>query len=253
MLNYVKTYDGNQTLYRYMELDKLLYMLKSNSLVLPRITCFNDIFESSYPKKFIDFLVSRWEILLADGYEKFYASINKEDQMEQSNKWRRGYFISCWHANDFESEAMWNLYANKKKGIALVSSINRLLEFMPEKYNNQGRLNNIVIGDVEYIDFDSFGTEKGDLEKWQSKDECLFKRKSFEFENEVRIYVHFAIGYGNKAEGIPSEKDINEDIIRIPVDLSALIERIIIAPDSPQYHYEVVENIIDKYGLGYPL
>jgi hypothetical protein len=39
---------------------------------------------------------------------------------------KRQVYISCWHANDDESEAMWVLYCGQKDGIALQTSYQRL-------------------------------------------------------------------------------------------------------------------------------
>jgi hypothetical protein len=42
------------------------------------------------------------------------------------------YSISCWHQNKKESDAMWALYARREAGIALKSSVGRLLETFAE-------------------------------------------------------------------------------------------------------------------------
>jgi hypothetical protein len=41
---------------------------------------------------------------------------------------RRIIYVQCWHANSFESDAMWKLYMNGNEGIAIRSTVGRIKE-----------------------------------------------------------------------------------------------------------------------------
>lgn len=58
-------------------------------------------------------------------------------------KERGNHFLSCWRADDHESEAMWRLYANYNKGIAIQSDIRTLVQALPSEYDNKGFQPNI--------------------------------------------------------------------------------------------------------------
>ena len=60
---------------------------------------------------------------------------------------RRGEaFISCWHANKHESQAMWKLYTSMNDSICIRSMYKRLWDCLPEK--------ECYLGEVKYIDYD---------------------------------------------------------------------------------------------------
>jgi hypothetical protein len=56
--------------------------------------------------------------------------------------------ITCWHKNEFESEAMWKLYAASGDGIAIESTESQLHEAISERES-------LVIGEVRYVDFEN--------------------------------------------------------------------------------------------------
>jgi|PlaIllAssembly_1097288.scaffolds.fasta_scaffold2971764_1 protein associated with RNAse G/E len=50
----INDYKINQRLYRYVEIEKLISMLIKNVLPLSRMTLFDDPYEGSYPRKFLE-------------------------------------------------------------------------------------------------------------------------------------------------------------------------------------------------------
>jgi len=57
--------------------------------------------------------------------------------------------VNCWHANDCESEAMWRLYADNGKAVAIETSVDALKESI--KSGMSGHI--VHIYPVKYLDF----------------------------------------------------------------------------------------------------
>ena len=105
-----------------------------------------------------------------DGMKR-YVEQSKKALTEASLK----FGVSCWHKNEYESEAMWRLHSSEC--IAVESTIGQL----HSSIKNQG---NVIIENVRYMDFENDQIEKG------YKHYGLFlKRKSFEHEKEVRAVL----------------------------------------------------------------
>jgi len=82
------------------------------------------------------------------------------------------YLVSCWHMNEFESAAMWRLYAGGNNAIALQTRFDRLASVLPDEFG---------MGRVRYIDYLTDRIPEGNV-----FNPIMYKRKSFEHEEEVR-------------------------------------------------------------------
>jgi hypothetical protein len=68
----------------------------------------------------------------------------------------------------------------------------------------------------------------------------LFKRKSFQYEREVRIITD------------TSKSKINlNDGLKINVDINQLIERIYIHPKSENWYKKLVIELVERLGFGF--
>src|SRR5262249_17685971 len=86
------------------------------------------------------------------------------------------HFINCWHHSEYESEAMWKLYARNDEGLAIKSSLARLSQSLdvakPEIY----------VAAVEYLDYTDSSNVMADSP-------FLYKRRSLEHEREIRAFT----------------------------------------------------------------
>lgn len=129
--------------------------------------------------------------------------------------------VNCWHINEHESEAMWQLYTAAGQGIAIESTKARL----------EGALkgDGIHVDRVRYMDFDFDEIEKGHTHYG-----LFLKRKSFAHEQELRATILLPTpGMGTA----------------VPCDLNALITQIHIFPKAPPYYAEAVRYAV---GLAVP-
>jgi hypothetical protein len=158
-------------LWRYMTFEKFCWLVEKASLYHARLDRFEDPFEGSVTAAYAR---NRENEELAPG--------SRAGDVEPWT-WkclRYQSLASCWHASEgCESDAQWKIYAPGGVGIAVVSSMERLLQSVSFHPHMHG-----ILGQVEYTDFEQhdmghrpFGTQMSP---------GFAKRKSFEHEREVR-------------------------------------------------------------------
>lgn len=228
----------NDKLWRYMDLSKFISLISKREIYFSAAKCFADPFEGAkgvigrkeiWDSFYSDFL--RNALLTVPGADPARFS---EDELQQETERllhdlhaggiesREHTFISCWHMNDFESEAMWKLYSkDTTNAIAIQTTYQRL-------YDALGKDPYIAIGKVKYIDF---------TKRFSSVSHPYwYKQKSFDYEREVRaiaINIHEKGTHG----------------VYYPVDIDLLIENLYVSPYAPQWFYDVIQSVLDKYGL----
>src|SRR5687768_17393094 len=99
-------------IWRYISFAKFESLLRSGSIYFASAREFEDKFEGSITRAEMDWR-RRWANVA-------YVS-NAFEQLRRLTK------ISCWHVNEGESAAMWKLYLRESKGIAIRSTIGRLM------------------------------------------------------------------------------------------------------------------------------
>ncbi|MED4693774.1 DUF2971 domain-containing protein [Peribacillus frigoritolerans] len=230
--------DENPTLWRYMDLSKLLSLLDTNSLFFAKPKTFIDTYEGNYSKYDLE-RINPWFL------KYFEEGFKLSDFVAAANEYAG---VICWHMNDFESAAMWDLYLSSSEGIAIKTNYKRL---MGSQVDNRFF---VYPGKVKYIDYHN---EMASLNVFET---LFYKRKSFYHENELRLLAladpiiddgHNINSYetytGDKYKGtvaLDTEFGAN-----LKWDLSKLIEAIYIAPKAPNWFASVVESVLIKYGL----
>jgi len=138
-------------------------------------------------------------------------------------------FLNCWHMNEFESDAMWKIYAKDNTGIAIQSTYKNLVDVL--KMNKE-----IYIGAVKYIDFELEFIPENNLFY-----PFVHKQKSFQHESELRAFFQ---------QSSPREKEPSKTKplgIHIPINLEKLIEKIYVAPTSPEWFYDLIKSITKRH------
>lgn len=220
---YLKQPPPDTTIWRYIDLPKFLSLIHTRELFFPPFKFLDDSYEGSM----------RWMLS-----ESFIESFSKFTQ-DQYTYIRKYSFVSCWHANDYESAAMWKLYLSNNQGIAIKTTVGKLTNSLSwDKYRPY--IFQPKMGLVIYRN-DRIVAEQG-TDDWASDDLSLFcKRLSFEHEREYRVVF-------KTTEGI--REMIKEGGLSIPIDPETLIEEVYVAPTAPAWIKPLLQSILEtKYEL----
>ena len=206
--------DPDTIVWKYLDLSKFLDLLLSQKLFMSRSDKFEDQYEGTFSEPTFE--------------EIKKLAINNPDFLDYYKTHREKVAISSWHINEYESFAMWQIFTQNSEGLAIQSTIGRLQKALePEKNLKQ------YIGQVNYIDYKKEYIPFDDLFF-----PFLFKRKSFQYEREVRIISD------------TSETSITiNDGIKINVDISQLIDKIYIHPKSENWYKNLVIELVSKLGF----
>lgn len=216
---------GNAKIWRYMDFAKFISMLDKEALFFSGADKLGDPFEGSFPKANINKRRGVWTTQISGNAPPSLSEYYRLFVQRTA--------INCWHLNDYESDAMWKLYLKSGEGIAIQSSIGRLIASL-KKYAQS----KIYVYRVEYVDYETFKIPEDSLSPY------FYKRISFKHENELRAVIQ-----------IDREGQINADKIPfingvyVPVDLEKLIERVYVSPTCPDWQKEATQSIIDQYEL----
>ncbi|HAZ15533.1 MAG TPA: hypothetical protein DCY54_02700 [Parachlamydiales bacterium] len=233
-------------LWRYLDFTKFASLLEKKSLYFCRTDLLGDPFEGSYPK---GSLAAREQHFQEMGYKdnclRTLRAISRNS--------RRQMYVSCWHMNPIESEAMWNRYTSNgrtNEGIAIRTTFKKLRD----SFNVTEK--RIFIGQVRYIDYPKT-IWMGSMRNLDTGEDCpapaygggfysvLHKRNSFDYERELRCL--FWQPHIRNSQIDLSAQDICEGHF-IAVDLEVLVDGIYIAPNAGMWFKELTESTIKNNG-----
>jgi hypothetical protein len=217
--------------WRYLDFTKLVDLITSSRLFFCRSDNFEDPFEGIFRLK---------------DYEQ------TKNMFDTQHITKKFYFLNCWHINDHQSDAMWKIFLNTKNGIAIKSTVGNIIKSVE---NTEDEVN---ISKIYYRDFDKvthlelmresqnsrFGGRAGGASQYN------YKRINFEHEKELRLFhIDMPIPHVIK-NGIPREPLTHK---YIDVDLSELIQEIVIAPFADKWFQEMVERLLKKLNLNFKI
>ena len=248
---------GDATIWRYMDIGKYLDVITRGQIWFSRAIIFRgtDPYEGSLTehdrKTMVDVLSVKTKEELQSVLPAFSTIISHAST--KSLYWFQALFltklrlldinlygnsISCWHENPSESDAMWALYAQRDAGIAIKSTVNRVLN----AFGSSART--ICIAKVNY---DSAGGLS--VLTSGSCDSLLIKRHAFHHENEVRIIASTFDGYEDSQWTEEKQTyllDITKPVpagVYIDCDIQSLVEEVVISPLTPAYSARALESI----------
>lgn len=210
--------DDNTVIWKYLDLSKFLDMLLSKQLFMSR----SDKFEDQYEGTFSEPTFEEIRKISADNpkFLDFYKSH------------REKVTISSWHINEYESFAMWQIFTQNTEGLAIQTTIGRLKKALEQEKKTEQ-----FIGEVNYIDY-----KKEFIPFEDNFFPFLFKRKSFQYEREIRIISDM------------SKKEMRIDNgLKVDVDINEMIEKIYIHPKSENWYKKLVIELVSKLGFDFKI
>jgi len=270
----VTTPDGDTTIWRYMDFPKFMWTLQNSKMYFQRADLFEDPFEGTVPA-----YVKR---IREEEYEKRHEEDENfsedmdEIHAELSRTLRQFTFLNCWHINERESAAMWELYGESGKAIAIKTTIGGLINAFDAHPDHD-----IHIGKVDYDIY------KGGEEEAQEAPEAFLltegansmapffrKRESFSHEREVRAVIqippvlsddeqfpyldyNMVIGgderkekikiyAGDEQRTVDTTEDPKTTGINVSVHLNQFIDKVHIAPYAADWFADTVEQAVEE-------
>lgn len=169
-------------LWRYLDLTKFKNFIETKSIFFPRAVLFNDPLECAVSIKSREHWLASvratayrydHEIDGLSEKEKYHVISQKiQAEIERNKNFRNEVLISCWHANDFESEAMWQLYkGDNHQTVAISIKMVNLRNALPKP---------IHIGEISYVTYEKI---------YPTKIRAFKKHISYEHEKEIRAVI----------------------------------------------------------------
>lgn len=205
--------DPNTIVWKYLDLSKFLDLLLSQQLFMSRSDKFEDQYEGTFSEP---------------TYEEIKKlSENNPEFLKYYKSHREKVVVSSWHINEYESFAMWQIFTQNSEGLAIQSTIGRLQKALEVELNYKQ-----YIGEVNYIDYKKEYIPFDDMFF-----PFLFKRKSFQYEREIRVISDV------------SEHGLQIDNgLKVNVAINDLIEKIYIHPKSENWYKKLVIEVVSKLG-----
>ena len=239
--------NADATIWRYVDFTRLVSLLDTARLFFARTDTLDDPFEGA---------TSQFNVVTRpDIYKGVYDQIQWEALARYRQAERRYTFVNCWNLSEWESAALWGLYVPAGGGVAIKSSFQRLTEcfgpLCPQPTDGDG-VQRIYIGRVQYLDY---------AREWLPEGNGFYpyvhKRRSFQFENEVRALIQQGVareyyeGTGDPSKQLDDYLDDSPPYLGLSpkIDLVRLMEAVHVSPTAPGWFFELTRSVVQKYGL----
>lgn len=230
-------------LWRYMDFAKFVAILDQKALYFARADKLGDRYEGASgilerKEKWDNHYLNFFRHAVAnppEGYPVPSDDVVEKDAARLLRDWseialldRQSTFVSCWHANTVESEALWMLYCPPSTtGIAIETNARLLMDAL-------GYDNEIKLGKVQYVDFR--------IAYADTNNRLFYKRKSLSHEAEVRAIIQHLRYQKSERQGIS-----------ISTDLDKLLLSVIPSPFAPSWFAALVESVMSTFNVNAPI
>ena len=223
-----------------MNFTQIISIFENQSIWFSRLDQFQDPYEGTLPEK------------VEESFEEHYTPIDGSDPQGEIQAMLLGMgsfryltYANCWHINQHESAAMWELYRTVGKETAIRTTVSQLKDAVED--DNQ----DITFGKVRYVDYDEIEV----FPILNGYAPSFHKRSSFSHENEYRaVFIDTSQAVtGDLLDAVtsfPTEADPGQSI---SVNIDQLIESIWISPTAPNWIEELLRQVLDTYELDIPI
>jgi hypothetical protein len=215
----------NERLWRYFKTARFIWTLENSRLYFAASTQFTDPFEGATAVLPPDFPVDpRYGEM--EGVERAFFAVRPFKK------------INCWHRADYESDAMWKLYAAESKGVAVCTTPERMrAAIKPFRLRPDYGVEDLWAGPVSYYDLMNVRL------RHHNNDLYFAKHAAFSWEKEFRLLISLVNALENGVDPPVSG-------IEVDVDLGALIERIVLGPKLVPDERNLIVEATRRLGLG---
>jgi hypothetical protein len=217
--------DPKQVLWRYLRPERLSQVLANASFYFASANEFADPFEGAVAIQ-----------TTPTESDPRYAEMESGEVAFRELK--RLTKINCWHQAEYESDAMWQLYAGANKGIALCTTPERMFAaFRPFRLKPEYGEEDLWAGRVEYVDLTQVR-----LKRVGMLDRFFIKHRAFEWEREFRLAISLR----------PAEEfavQVPPEGIFVDVDLDVLVEHVVLGTTMSSEERRRVTEALEAAGL----
>ena len=216
--------DPNDTVWRYLDLPRFISVIQTRQLYFSQSSMMKD----------------KWEGAVA-GHD-VHARVDAR-LMSMFNA-RQTHYLNCWYVSKFESAGMWDLYQHGSQGVAIRSTWGRLTDSITSQYPIHGGL-------VKYIDYD-----KRAFNMVQNVGTSfMYKRRQFDHEREARLVLWSDDSGGPSLWARTQDQSAMVRVDKtdppgygIDVDLSILVDALVVAPDAPPWYLSLIKGLVGQFG-----
>lgn len=223
--------EDDEPLWRYIDFTQFISILEKESLWYSSAADFLDSWEGGLTEAQLDRISENVDFL--DDRETFVRSVF--DSLRETT------FVSCWHQREGETAAMWELYNDRGKEVAIKTSVRNFREAVD-------LTEDMMMGCVEYINYDN----DPDLFPISRQSPFFYKRESFRHESEFRsIKCEFHTPDFEEVDESYRKKVANESPAGKPITVNpeVLIDEVVVSPVVGNWMHGLVEDILERYGL----
>jgi hypothetical protein len=229
-----------EKLWRYMDLSQFIYLLNESCLYFSKLREFDDKWEGFFPNAMNE-LMKENPIFQ---YTKPFTNEKQALEMVRTyfKQQQHCYGVNCWHLNEVESVAMWKLYTSGIDGVAIQTTVSRL------KASLSLEPRDLFIAKVRYIDHEAENIPEPIVPDVLTP--LITKRRSYRHEREVRVIL-------DRRPKDDSRADIEDGMMlgieflgeSLHVDITKLIERIVVAEKFPWWAIDSLQNAVAASGI----
>jgi hypothetical protein len=218
-------------LWRYIDFTQFVSILENQELWFASAAEFFDPFEGALPEQTKQDLIEQLPREI-DNPERILA------RMYDALRYMT--FVSCWHQRSEETAAMWELYRDKGKEVAIKTTVRDFSQALPDR-------DDLTTGSVDYKEYDI-----GDGFTLNRVSPFFHKRPSFQHESEYRAIVStFEVADGARIDSEYVNKIDRETPpgVTVPVNLEHLIDEVVVSPVAGSWMMSLVDDVASTYGL----
>ena len=187
---------ADEPLWKYFRPDRFISTLSDGNIYFASANQFDDAFEGAVA-------VQKSPQETDPRYSEMEATEEAFFQLKRLTK------ISCWHRADYESDAMWKLYAGVHKGVAICTTPDRMRKaFKPFRLKPEYGVEDLWAGPVDYVDLTQVRIKGASM-----LGRFFFKHRAFEWEREFRLAISLRtadeFGVSVPIDGISVQVDLN--------------------------------------------
>ena len=211
-------------LWRYMDFPKFMDIVMRRELYFSCLANLNDPFEGHITRPMVDLIRGTDPAL--DGEKRETNRQKIKQNLAAIRGFRQMINVSCWHMNETESDAMWQLYMPSGQGIAIRTTFGRFKDSVKQSAIQ------VHGGIVQYVDYNTHECDYSNIFNWS-----ILKRKSYAHENEFRAIALEPTG------------DVYGAGLSVKIDATRLIQSVFVSPAAPAWHVDLLRSLTKTHNL----